>query len=93
MGDTASPLYIQLVANIACKWNSFSEVTMIEESVVDIVEAIFIKLEENVGSTFVSHSLSYITAAKSGLSETELLELLAYDNEVCVLVNWLTKCL
>lgn len=84
MGDATSPLYIQLVANIACTWNSFYEVTKIEESVGDIVEAIFTKLEENVGRMFVSHSLAYITAAKSGLSETELMELLVYDEEVCI---------
>lgn len=84
MGTNTSPLFIQLVANIACRWNSFSQVTMIEESVAAIVEALFIKLEENVGLSFVSHSLAYITAAKSGLSETELMELLACDEEVCV---------
>ena len=87
MGTSASPLFIQLIANIASKWNSFSHVTMIEESVPAIVEALFIKVEENVGYAFVSHSLAYITAAKSGLSEAELMELLTCDDEVCA---WLT---
>ena len=77
------PLQIQLVSNIACKWKSFSQVTMVEESVSAIVKTLFIKLEENVGFSFVSHSLAYITAAKSGVSETELMELLACDEEVC----------
>ena len=84
--DVASPLQIQLVSSIACKWNSFTQVTMIEETVTAIVEALFIELEENVGFSFVSHSLAYITAAKSGISETELMELLACDEEVCVYV-------
>lgn len=87
MSTTASPLFIQLIANIASKWNSFTQVTMIEESVTAVVEALFIKLEENVGFAFVSHSLAYITAAKSGLSETELMELLACDEEVCVYLS------
>ena len=84
MGTSTSPLFIQLVANLACGWASFNQVTMIEESVTAIVEALFIKLEETVGFSFASHSLAYITAAKSGLSETELMELLACDQEVCV---------
>lgn len=84
METSTSPLFIQLVANRACEWTSFSQVTMIEESVTTIVEALFIRLEETVGFSFVSHSLAYITAAKSGLSETELMELLACDEEVCV---------
>lgn len=87
MGISTSPLFIQLISNIASKWSSFSQVAVIEKSVPTIIEALFIKVEENVGYAFVSHSLAYITAAKSGLSETELMELLACDDEVCV---WLT---
>ena len=83
MSTTTSPLFIQLIASKACNWNSFSQVTKIEESVDAIIEALFYKLEETVGLAFVSHSLAYITAAKSGLSETELMELLACDEEVC----------
>ena len=90
MGTSASPLFIQLIANIASKWSSFSQVTMIEESVPAIVEALFIKVEENVGYAFVSHSLAYITAAKSGLSEAELMELLTCDDEVCAWFTVLT---
>jgi len=86
MGNTTSPLFIQLVSNIACKWNSFDQVVILEESVDSIVEAMFVKLEKNVGPAFVSHSLAYITAAKGGLSETELMELLACDEEVCTLL-------
>lgn len=83
IGKSASPLFIQLIADKACKWNSFSKPTMIETSVVAIVEALIAKLEKDVGQAFVSHSLAYITAAKSGVSETELMELLACDEEVC----------
>lgn len=83
MSITTSPLFIQLITSKACDWNSFSQVTKIEESVDAIVEALFSKLEETVGLAFVSRSLAYITAAKSGLSETELMELLACDEEVC----------
>jgi hypothetical protein len=39
-------------------------------------------LEEKFGHYFVSQALGYITAAKYGLSEMELLDILASDTEV-----------
>jgi len=83
-----SLLFIKLLSIKACGWKSFDQVQISEESVAELVESTFHDLEERVGICVVSHSLGYITAAKSGLSEMELMEILACDEEVllcCVL--------
>ena len=41
-------------------------------------------VEEELGHCFVSRALGYITAAKYGLSEVELLDILASDREVSI---------
>ena len=50
-----------------------------------ICEGLFASLEEKFGHCFVSQALGYITAAKYGLSEMELLDILASDKEVSAL--------
>ena len=40
------------------------------------------ELEKTHGKLFVSHTLEYISASKSGLSENELLDILSQDKEV-----------
>ena len=50
-----------------------------------ICEGIFASLEEKFGHCLVSQALGYITAAKYGLSEMELLDILASDKEVSAL--------
>ncbi|XP_065903262.1 NACHT domain- and WD repeat-containing protein 1-like isoform X2 [Dysidea avara] len=78
-----SLLFVKLLSLKACNWKSFSQVEFSEESVAAMVEGLFGDLEERVGYTLVSHSLGYITAAKSGLSEMELMDLLVCDEKVC----------
>ena len=79
---TASLLFVKLLSLKACNWKSFSQVKISQESVAAMVEDLFDNLEERVGFVLVSHSLGYITAAKSGLSEMELMDLLACDQKV-----------
>ena len=40
------------------------------------------ELEEKYGVALVSHLLAYVTASKHGLTEPEILDLLALDTEV-----------
>lgn len=40
-------------------------------------------VEEEHGHILVCHVITYVTASKHGLSETELLDILACDREVC----------
>jgi len=82
MKTTASFLFVKLLSLKACKWKSFIQIEISEESVAAIVVDLFCNLEDRVGFILVSHSLGYITAAKSGLSEMELMDLLACDQKV-----------
>ena len=46
------------------------------------VESFYTELEEKYGKTLISHLLAYITASKHGLTEPEILDILALDTEV-----------
>ena len=49
---------------------------------VDWILSYFVELEEKYGVTMVSHLLAYITASKHGLTEPEIIDVLALDIEV-----------
>lgn len=46
------------------------------------VESFYTELEEKYGKTLISHFLAYVTASKHGLTEPEILDILALDTEV-----------
>ena len=48
----------------------------------DMILSYFVELEEKYGAILVSHLLAYITASKHGLTEPEILDILALDTEV-----------
>ena len=48
---------------------------------------LFDRIENQHGKILVSHALGYLTAAKSGLSEAELEDLLSLDEKVSTLYN------
>ena len=43
----------------------------------------FTLLEEKYGHVLISHLFGYITASKYGLTESEILDVLSLDAEVC----------
>jgi len=47
-----------------------------------VIGCLFSRLEDEHGCAFVSHTLGYITAAKYGLTESELLDVLTCDLKV-----------
>lgn len=47
-----------------------------------MVEALLQHLEGTFGFAFVSHAFGYISVAKHGLTEVELLDILSSDKEV-----------
>ena len=55
---------------------------MVLSFIQGMTKALFHKLEEQYGVILTSNAIAYITAAKHGLSETELLDILACDSEV-----------
>ena len=51
-------------------------------SFAGVIDCLFSELEDERGCVFVSHALGYITAAKYGLTESELLDILTCDADV-----------
>ena len=55
----------------------FSRDTYLAENVSDCISLLFQKLEERHGYLIVAHSLAYTTAAKSGITEAEIEDLIS----------------
>ena len=78
-----SPLYVNLVFEQAIQWIS-SEIQnpTLGESSAAIAEQIFDNLETKFGTKLISKILGFITVSKTGLSESELEDILSLDDDV-----------
>lgn len=87
------PLYTKLIFDEVCSWKSYvpKDQTRLENSIKGCISTFFSRLEIQHGYLFVSHALSYITATQTGVSESELEDLLSLDDVVLneVFVYWL----
>ena len=77
------PLYLRLVFEEARKLASFDELPQFGADIEAVVEQLFRRLAEpsQHGPQLVERSLGYLAATRHGLSEAELLDLLASDDE------------
>lgn len=78
------PLYVKLVFDEICRWKSYTPIkqTQLHYTIHDTIIKLYERIEIQHGKTLVAHALGYITAAKSGLSESELEDLLSLDEKV-----------
>lgn len=78
------PLYLKLAFEEARQWKSYDQPVNPSSNIPDILQDFFkrLSLESNHGSMLVSRSLGYLAAAKNGLSEDELLDILSLDPDV-----------
>jgi tetratricopeptide (TPR) repeat protein len=78
------PLYLKLEFEEACLWKSYTERKTLSPTIPGIILDMFNRLSsnENYGEKMFSHSLGYLAAAKNGLTEDELLDVLSLDAEV-----------
>ena len=66
------------------RWKSYDKLNYlhlqytINQSIMKLLD----RIENQHGKILVSHALGYLTAAKSGLSESELEDLLSLDEKV-----------
>ena len=75
------PLYLKLAFEEARRWRSYDGVPDLGSDIPGIVGNLFQRLsdEANHGEMLVSRSLGYLGAAKNGLTEDELLDVLSAD--------------
>ena len=80
------PLYLKLAAEESRLWKSFSlpDACKLGEGIAGVIDTLFDRLASNAnhGSALVDRSLGYLAAARYGLTEDEMLDVLAEDNTV-----------
>ena len=78
------PLYLRIAFEQARQWRSWQKPPPLAANVPGLIEHLFSDLADPAahGELLVSRSLGYLVAAKSGLAEDELLDLLSEDSDV-----------
>ncbi len=78
------PLYLKLAFEESRRWKSYTEKIKLSSDIRGIIHDLFKRLssDKNHGKMMVSRSLGYLAAAKNGLTEDELIEILSQDKEV-----------
>ncbi|XP_041349706.1 NACHT domain- and WD repeat-containing protein 1-like [Gigantopelta aegis] len=68
----------------ACQWRSFTpaDITVLQYTIGQSINTLFEKIEKLHGKIFVSKALGYLTISKSGLSDSELEDVLSCDDDV-----------
>jgi WD40 repeat protein len=78
-----NPLYLRLAFEEARRWRSGQSPTGLATGVEGIIaESTYGRLAEHHGDILVSRALAYLAAARHGLSEDELLDVLSRDPDV-----------
>jgi WD40 repeat protein len=81
-GKNGLPLYLKLAFEEARRWKSYSPVTSLSADVPGIIGDLFDRLSGEHGKALVSLSLGYLAAARHGLTEDELLDVLSTNKDV-----------
>ncbi|RWS28545.1 NACHT and WD repeat domain-containing protein 2-like protein [Leptotrombidium deliense] len=76
------PIFVKLVAAEVASWKSYSTDTVLSSTVMHSIHNLLKRIEVAHGKVLVAHAFAYITASKSGLSESELDDLLSLDDIV-----------
>jgi hypothetical protein len=79
------PLYLKLAFEEARRWRSYDGVPELHPTIRGVIrDDLFARLsaEANHGGVFVRRALGYLGAAKNGLSEEEILDVLSAEPEV-----------
>lgn len=76
------PIFLKLVWARVVSWKSYTPISTLSVTVMDSIMDLFERVELQHGGTLVSYALSYITASKCGISESELEDLISLDDIV-----------
>uniref|UniRef100_A0A1I8AA47 WD_REPEATS_REGION domain-containing protein n=2 Tax=Steinernema glaseri TaxID=37863 RepID=A0A1I8AA47_9BILA len=84
LNNCTLPLFVKLVFATVSRWKSYSKPqdTILSQSVHESIHVLLERTENQHGRLLVSHALSYITAARSGLSDSEVEDLISLDDRV-----------
>ncbi|MCA8988926.1 MAG: DUF4062 domain-containing protein, partial [Planctomycetaceae bacterium] len=87
------PLYLKMLFEEAKLWRSYDEPAEPGGNVSALLEQLFDRLSqpENHGESLVKFGLGYIAAARRGLSETEILEILFADPDYKQYLNEVSR--
>jgi WD40 repeat protein len=85
------PLYLRFAFEQCRLWRSFDEPQLLATDVLAIIRALFARLGDpvNHGHMLVRRSLGYLRAAKEGLTEDEMVDVLSADS--CVMGDFKTR--
>ncbi len=85
--QSGSPLYLKLAFEEARTWNSYDYVshTTLPLDIEGLIQILFKRLYKNHTKKTVEKVLSYIVAARNGLTEDEILDVLTSDTDY---FNW-----
>lgn len=76
------PIFLKIAFEQARQWHSYSTQAGLPDNVPAIIEQFLTVLEEEHSQTLVSKAVSYILSGKDkGLTEDEILDILAFDDE------------
>jgi tetratricopeptide (TPR) repeat protein len=78
----SSPLYLKLAFEEARRWHSFSAPIPLSSTIAGIIGDLVTRLSHDHSEVLVSHSIAYLAAARYGLPEDELLDVLSRDRAV-----------
>ncbi|CAL4059801.1 unnamed protein product, partial [Meganyctiphanes norvegica] len=76
------PLYVEIVGRMACKWTGSETELPLMSTLTEQINAVFDEVERAYGQVEVTHTLGYLTAAKHGLSDSEMIDILSCDEAV-----------
>jgi len=76
------PLYLKLAFEEARRWHSFTPPGSLGTTIAGVLGDLFARLSRDHGDVLVSHGLGYLGAARYGLTEDELLDMLSRDRVV-----------
>jgi len=82
--ESRLPLYLRIAFEQACQWRSWEKAPPLAGNIPGLIEHLFSRLADPAahGELLISRSLGYLVAAKTGLAEDELLDLLSEDSDV-----------
>ena len=76
------PLYIKLAYDRTRHWRSFHDPEEFAPTIEGLVNKFFSDLEKYHGAQLVSHAIGFMCASAGGLSESEIVDLLSFDDDV-----------